>query len=560
MNNDGSKTSIDTMIGAFARGGWKGVAAAALGLAASCLTPAAKAAEAVTHIGFPPVSIMTKASDFKDWKTPFYVCAEKPQNTAYKPIASFRQGQVPWMHFVLANFGKDAEEVTAIRLDLFDTSGTVVRTWEQKIGLVMKSLDMRDNMLRDPGWKDLKPGVYALRITVNPDRQPASDAIKVTANWGFTVTPASVPVAASSPVAAPAPSSAKPKMRKPVAAPAKAGGAVAPKTGGDFVLIDGQCTRLPVMSCKMPEGCVALGKVIWNNNVADPIRYHIQAVGVADGAQSTVSGGFAVMPRNQIAGQEVSVPAQIAQLASGEICGIYGLQNLRLLSANVVDLPGDQVSAFVNTFAVGARQRGIVFTSTWVKEMHFKYSGLRNGKPMVINAVFPYLYFVTAGIYTTGMVVELATTCSSSANEQLALERLAIMRKSRFINMAFSKKLDAIIQGRTDWWVRSNNQMVQTMMSINQDLENSYARNREATWYSSQRRSSAVDRFCDAIRGEERVTNPTTGREMYVSTEYDHCAVNAFGDQLYWNGSGATANFDPNSNAAFNNVRWGAVK
>ena len=242
MNSEGNKTCIDPTSGAFAHRGWKGVAAAALGLAASCLTPAAKADEAVTHIGFPPVSVMGKAQDFKGWKTPFYVCAEKPQDTAYRPVASFRQGQEPWMHFVLANFGKDDEKLTAIRLDLFDTSGTVVRTWEQKIGLVMKSLDMRDNMLRDPGWKDLKPGVYALRATVNPGRRPASDVIKTTANWGFTVTPASAPVAAPPPVATPAPSAAKPKMRKPVAAPAKAGGAVAPKAGGDFVLIDGQRT------------------------------------------------------------------------------------------------------------------------------------------------------------------------------------------------------------------------------------------------------------------------------------------------------------------------------
>lgn len=336
--------------------------------------------------------------------------------------------------------------------------------------------------------------------------------------------------------------------------------AVAAIKGGDFVLIDGQRTRLPVMSCKVPDGCVALGKVIWNSRVSDPLRYHIQAVGVSDGAQSTVSGGFLVSARNQIAGSEVSVPLQIAQWASGEICGIYGLQNLRVLSANAVSMPDDQAKAYANTITVGARQRGIIYTSSWIREMHFRYGGLRNGKLMVINAVFPYFYFVTAGIYTNGMVMELATTCSSAEDEQLALKRLAGMRKSRFINMAFSKKLDEIISGNTDVWVRNNNQMVQTMMRINQDLENAYARNREATWYSSQTRSSAVDRFCDAIRGEVKVTNPTTGREMYVSSGYDHCAVNAFGDQLYWNGSGATANFDPNGNAAFNNLRWGVVK
>ena len=102
--------------------------------------------------------------------------------------------------------------------------------------------------------------------------------------------------------------------------------------------------------------------------------------------------------------------------------------------------------------------------------------------------------------------------------------------------------------------------MVSEMMRINRDLENAYASCRDASWYSSEVRSSAVDRFCDAIRGEEKVTNPATGRECYISTDYDHCAVNAFGDQLYWNGSGTTANFDPNANANFNDVHWGTVR
>lgn len=530
----------------------KTVMITAAALVASCLTQPVRADEAVTYIGFPQVSTMQKLRDYKKWKTPIFICAEEPKDMSYAPISAFQQGQSPHMHFVVCNLGREAEKVTGFRVELFDGDGTKVLTKNKKFNFELNGMTANNVYMCDTDWKTLKPGVYALRVTVNPDRSPASDAIKVSANWGFTVT-AGKALATGAALA-------QPNVRNQVAASAKAGGAVASKAGGDFVLIDGQCTRLPVMSCKMPNGCVALGKVIWNNNVSDPIRYHIQAVGVADGAQSTVSGGFAVIPRNRIAGSEVSVPAQIAQFASGEICGVYGLQNLRVLSANVVALPNDQAQAFANTMTVGARQRGIVYTSSWIKEMHFKYGGLRNGKPMVINAVFPYFYFVTAGTYTAGMVMELATTCSSAENEQLALERLAIMRKSRFINMAFSKKLDAIIQGRTDAWIKNNNQMVQTMMRINQDLEDSYARNREATWYGSQRRSSAVDRFCDAIRGEERVTNPTTGREMYVSTEYDHCAVNSFGDQLYWNGSGATANFDPNANAAFSGQRWGTVK
>ena len=524
----------------------------AAALVASCLTQTVRADEAVTHIGFPSPATLKGTKLYAEWNAPFYVCAEKPQDTTFKPISSFAAGQSPWMHFVVGSLENAADKLTRIHLKLFDANGRVIQERDLKYDASFTAQNVRWYSAHDPNWATLKPGVYALCATANPDRRPASDAVTVTANWGFTVTAGKTSATGAA--------LAQPNMRNQVAAPAKAEGAVASKAGGDFVLIDGQCTRLPVMSCKMPNGCVALGKVIWNSNVSDPIRYHIQAVGVADGAQSTVSGGFAVVPRNRIAGSEVSVPAQIAQLASGEICGIYGLQNLRVLSANAVAMPDAVAKAFANTLTVGARQRGIAFTSSWVKEMHFKYGGLRNGKPMLINAVFPYFYFVTAGTYTTGMVMELATTCSSAENEQLALERLAVMRKSRFINMAFSQKLDAIIQGRTDAWIKNNNQMVQTMMRINQDLEDSYARNREATWYSSQRRSSAVDRFCDAIRGEERVSNPTTGREMYVSTEYDHCAVNAFGDQLYWNGSGATANFDPNSSAAFNNVRWGKVK
>lgn len=517
---------------------------AGVSLVASCLIPSVWADSSATHIGFPSPEVLKTTKLYTEWKAPFYVCAEKPQDASFRPIASFAAGQSPWIHFVVGNLGKDVDKLTGLRLELFDvvTKATVL-TRDLKYDSSFATMNVRYFTVRDSRWATLKAGVYALRATVNPDRRPASDDISVTANWGFAVTAAS-------------------KAANKV--PAKAGGSVASKKGGDFVLIDGKRTRLPVMSCKIPDGCVALGKVNWTDKVADPLRYHIQAVGVSDGAQSTVSGGFLVGQRNPLAGPaqspEVRVPAQIAQWASGEICGIYELKNLRVVSAEVAELPSDQANAYANTVVVGARQAGLVFSGTWVKSMHFKYSGTRNGKRMVINAVFPYLYFVNGGRFANGMVMELATTCSAAADEQLALERLAVMRKSRFINMAFSKMLDKIIMGNADDWIKSNNQMVQTMMRINQDLENSYARNREATWYSSQTRSCAVDRFCDAIRGEERITNPTTGQEMYVSTEYDHCAVNAFGDQLYWNGAGATANFDPNSNAAFNGMRWGTVK
>lgn len=336
------------------------------------------------------------------------------------------------------------------------------------------------------------------------------------------------------------------------------------KNKGEFVLVDGQRTRLPIMVCKVPNDCVVLGKVIWNQNVSDPIRYHTVAVGTKDGSKSTVSGGFLVKQRNIMAMPaqcpEVFQPNLIAQYASGEICGIYGLQNLRVLKAEAIPVSKEMSNAYANTFVVGAQRAGLTFSNAWVQEMHFRYSGTLNGHPMVINAIFPYFFFVNGGRFANGMVIELATTCSTEANEQLALNRLAVMRKSRVINMAFSKKLDEIIAGGTVNWIKSNNQMVQEMMRINQDLERSYASYRDATWYSSEVRSRAVNSFCDAIRGEERVSNPLTGRDTYISTEYDHCAVNGFGDQLYWNGSGSTANFDPNANLNFNGIRWSNVK
>ena len=204
-------------------------------------------------------------------------------------------------------------------------------------------------------------------------------------------------------------------------------GVAASKKGGDFVLIDGQRTRLPVMSCKLPGGCAALGKVVWNNKPADPVRFHIQAVGVADGALSTVSGGFLVQQRNILAGPaqcpEVRVPAQLAQWAAGEICGVYGLGNVKVLKADAVPLQNDRAAAYANSVVVGARRAGLVFSETWVKAMHFRYAGTRNGKPVVVNAVFPYFFFVNGGRFANGAALELSTTCSAPKDEPLAMIR-----------------------------------------------------------------------------------------------------------------------------------------
>ena len=55
----------------------------------------------------------------------------------------------------------------------------------------------------------------------------------------------------------------------------------APKRGGDFVLIDGQGTRLSVMSCKMPDGSAL---AYFRTNDVTEIRYvrFPSYIGVAD--------------------------------------------------------------------------------------------------------------------------------------------------------------------------------------------------------------------------------------------------------------------------------------
>ena len=122
-------------------------------------------------------------------------------------------------------------------------------------------------------------------------------------------------------------------------------------------------------------------------------------------------------------------------------------------------------------------------------------------------------------------------------------------------NQVFAEYLDRLASQTIDTITGGLARMGQAFLQIGRELENAYASGRRASMYNSERRSAAVARFSDAIRGEEAVRNPQTGATAYISTGSDHCAITASGQQLYWNGD-----YNPNTDPNLNNVNWSVMR
>lgn len=329
---------------------------------------------------------------------------------------------------------------------------------------------------------------------------------------------------------------------------------------GDFVFIDGKYTGMPVMSCQIPDGSVALANI--NVDIKDrfnPTRFYIQAVGLKDSIRITTVPPTILTQRSDLAlpqqCKEIYDPPSLAAYASGYLCGVYGLASLKVDAAQAFDANDDYSKALYNEAATEARSAGVAVTQMAFNRMFFRYSGMKNGRKMIVVAMFPYFRSVIGNRFTTGLIMEGVTCCSLVEEEKEAVKRMELMSATVRYNQAFLDLLTQLLNGKITVEMENNNRTARQLMQINQELENAYAAGRRASRYNSEQRSAAVARFSDAIRGEEKVANPLTGKATYVSTDYDHCALNSFGDQLYWNGD-----LDPNANVNFNNVRWEAVK
>lgn len=318
---------------------------------------------------------------------------------------------------------------------------------------------------------------------------------------------------------------------------------------GPFVLTD-PGTGLPILSCVVPDGWVAGGQVLWIRNPNQPVRYFATATDPRTGDRMVLGSTVTFMPRNPYTrldqAADITVPSQVARRLADEIAGLYGIRGLCVSSAMFSPYDAKTAKPFVDRRVADARRSLINLTRCDYGLLRIRYVGQVGGRPRVVNCSAPYCLLELNGVSSLGEILRIDSCLSSKEGEKAAIARMTAFAGTRQLCPGFERFCSQIIQKNTMIMVRSQSECLDIFL--------------RAAGESSRRISAANARWCDAIRGEERVVNPATGRETFISTQYDHCRFGANGEVLYWNGAGATAGFDPGVSPAFSHTTWTAPK
>lgn len=325
--------------------------------------------------------------------------------------------------------------------------------------------------------------------------------------------------------------------------------AAAARRDGPFVLTD-QSTGLPILSCSVPKGHLPGGKVIWIRNPSQPVRYYAIATDPTTGFKMILGSTLTLQPRNPYTplarAADITVPNQVAQRLADEIVGLYGLKNLRVVGATLSPFAPNVSKPLVDKAVADARRSLVPLTMCNYGLLRLRYTGLLNGRPRVVNCFAPYGLMEFGGASSLGQMTHIDSCCTTLQDENAGIARMVAFARTRQICPAFESFCTRIIQKNTQIMINSLNECLDIFL--------------QTAGENSRRISAANARWCDAIRGEERVVNPSTGRATFISTQYDHCRLGANGETLYWNGDGAAAGFNPNESAAFNHTTWSAPR
>lgn len=313
----------------------------------------------------------------------------------------------------------------------------------------------------------------------------------------------------------------------------------------EFVLSD-QGSGLPILSCSVPEGWLAGGKVMWIRNPSQPVRYYAIATEPKTGDKMILGSTLTLQPKNPYTrlaqAADVTTPTQVARRLADEMVGLYGLGNIRVSAAMFSPYDAKVAKPVIDKCLAEARRSLMNVTQCNYGLLHLRYTGRIGGQARVVNCFAPYLLMELNGVSSLGQMMSVDSCCTVPGGEKAGIARMEAFARTRRPCPAFELYCRRIIQGNTLANIRTQNECLDLFL--------------RTAGENSRKVSAANERWCEAIRGERRVVNPHTGKETFVSTQYDHCSFGANGEVLYWNGDGATAGFNPNQNAAFNHTTW----
>ena len=318
---------------------------------------------------------------------------------------------------------------------------------------------------------------------------------------------------------------------------------------GEFILTD-QSTGLPILSCSVPKGWLAGGKVLWMRNISQPVRHYAIATEPRTGNKMILGSKVTLIPKNPYTplaqAADITNPTLVARRLTDEIAGLYGMKNVRVAGATLDSYDAKVARPVIDGFIAEARRSQLNLTRCSYGLLRLRYFGQVTGRPQVVNCFAPYCLVEINGMSSLGNILSADSCSTTLEGENAGIALMEAFARTRKPCPMFELYCNNLIQKGTLANIRSQNECMDVFL--------------RTTGENARRISAANARWCDAIRGEERVVNPHTGMTTFVSTQYDHCSLGANGEVLYWNGDGAAARFNPNQSSAFNHTTWTAPK
>lgn len=331
--------------------------------------------------------------------------------------------------------------------------------------------------------------------------------------------------------------------------------------GGNFVLND-QRTGFPILSFEVPDGWVAGGKVTWSDAV--DVRYYAW---MTDGRMKVSLSSPTVLVSEQWGAAtirtavDITAPERLADRFLESVCATYSLEDAQVVSAMFEPEEGENQESFIQARRSQGAQRGLTLTGWMFGLMTFRYRGNLDGRVHDVVFKAPYCCTEFDERSCSAELMFAVSACSEPENSSEAEQRMGALAKGVIVNQTFIAYCSQAGDQFATQFIADQDEKQRRFRQMHESLQNAREGFQDAHDRMVATSDKAFDRWCDFMRDEEKVINPVTGRETYITTQYDNCRFGANGEVLYWNRDcnlpgGSKPGFDPNDNKYFQYTTW----
>ena len=458
-----------------------------------------------TAIAFPGADALLRTESYAKWRFPLQLRRDKPRDTAYAPISTCRVGEVPWLQYVVGNFGANDEELVAVRYELFDACGKLRITQDGSFS--RREIVRRGNCcyysFRLSDMASLPAGKYAVVVTLNPGARPAGSGLRTSVSETIVLVNADGTV---------------PEAGMPV-----------------YTLFDRTQTGLPVANCLVPTGYAVSGRVLWGKGARKPSRFFMTAYESLTWSQMTLCSPRPAKCRRM----EVPI-AEAGKIVAGnvladdfesELLSLYGFGE-RTSRMCIGEEPADVPEAQLKSHQAIASRHGRTCTAVKTGRCKMTFYAVRNGMRFAVCGDIPYQLEEFDGRRTELTIVSVDSFCTVAGDDREAsmASALSEFAKTRAVCPLFYS--DARLpERRLSPAERESPQAIGAFFDAAMSENGLDGRNFKS-WHAK-------------ISGLTSVVG-ASGRRHLVNSRFGHCVVNlSSGDALYWSDGFVDTMFSP---------------